>query len=292
MTDAGVEARGARKPSVTRGAAIALAAVALSYGLLYRDVIRLLIRDWSSDDFSHGFLIVPLALYFVWERREKLKALPVQPAPLAGLAVVLGSLGLLLMGVLGAETFPARLSVVFMVAGCVLFLLGWPFLKALLFPIGFLFLMVPIPKLLFNEIAFPLQLLASKAATGALSLLGIPVLREGNVIILANTTLEVAEACSGLRSLMSLVTLALVYGYFMDPRPLARVFYVVMSVPVAIGANALRVAGTGIAAHWIGPAAAQGFFHTFSGWLVFIAAVVMLFLIQRAVAILAPPARS
>ena len=156
---------------------------------------------------------------------------------------------------------------------------------------NFLLLMIPIPKLAFNEIAFPLQILASKAATGALTLLGIPVLREGNVIVLANTSLEVAEACSGIRSLMTLVTLSLVYGYFTDDRISIRTLFVLMSVPIAIAANALRVSGTGLAAHWWGPAAAEGFFHTFSGWVVFMAAFAMLLLLQQLVVLLMPRRR-
>ena len=142
--------------------------------------------------------------------------------------------------------------------------------------------MVPIPAIVFNQIAFPLQLLASKGAEITLSALAIPVLREGNVIVLANTSLEVAEACSGIRSLISLVTLAIVFGYFSDTRVWARIVLALAAVPVAVAANAVRVAGTGIAAHYYGSAAAEGFFHSFSGWMLFVVAFVMLFAIQKA----------
>jgi exosortase len=170
----------------------------------------------------------------------------------------------------------------------VLFLLGWNHLRILFFPIAFLLLMVPIPAIIFNQIAFPLQLIASRFGEVVVRLFDIPVLREGNVITLANTQLEVAEACSGIRSLISLLTLGIVYGYFMDRRTWVRVIVALATVPVAIVANGLRVAGTGVAAHYYGPEAAQGFFHTFSGWIVFLAAFVMLFVVQRLVQVAAP----
>jgi len=150
--------------------------------------------------------------------------------------------------------------------------------------------MIPIPSILFNQIVFPLQLLASRLGEASLQLAGIPVLREGNVIVLANTTLEVAEACSGIRSLISLLTLGIVYGYFSDPRNGVRTLIALSAIPVAIIANGLRVAGTGIAAHFYGSAAAQGFFHEFSGWLVFVAAFAMLFLIVKLLLWLIPAA--
>jgi exosortase len=150
--------------------------------------------------------------------------------------------------------------------------------------------MIPIPAIIFNQIAFPLQLLASRAGEATLAALSIPVLREGNVIILAHTTLEVAEACSGIRSLISLLTLGIVYGYFTDSRGWVRTAIALATVPIAIVANAARVAGTGIAAHHYGPQAAQGFFHTFSGWLVFVVALALLFLLTRALLRVVPPA--
>ena len=175
-------------------------------------------------------------------------------------------------------------------AGGIVFLFGWQYLRILAFPLAFPLLMVPIPAILFNQIAFPLQLLASRFGAGALQACSVPVLREGNVIVLANTTLEVAEACSGIRSLISLLTLGIVYGYFSDPRTWVRVLIALTTVPIAIVANGLRVAGTGIAAHYYGPAAAQGFFHTFSGWLVFVFAFALLFGFVWLVRRFVPPA--
>jgi exosortase len=259
-----------------------------SVWLLYGAVIRHLVHDWIRDEnYSHGFLIVPLALYFVWERRNRLTSLPMEPSNL-GLVIVLGSLGVLLAGVLGAELFLTRVSLIGLTAGSIVFLLGWRALRVLAFPVALLLLMIPIPALIFNQIAFPLQLLASQVGETTLRTLGVPVLREGNVIVLANTSLEVAEACSGIRSLISLLTLGIVYGYFSDPRGGVRAAIALSTIPIAIASNGARVAGTGIAAHYIGPEAAEGFFHTFSGWLMFVAAFLMLFVVVRLIVRLAP----
>ena len=205
-----------------------------------------------------------------------------------GLVVVAGSMALLVAGLLGAELFLSRVSLIGAVAGSILFLFGWQRLRIMLFPLAFLLLMVPLPALIFNKIAFPLQLVASHVGERTISSLDIPILREGNVLILANATLEVAEACSGIRSLVSLITLGLVYGYFIDHRLWVRLLIVASTVPVAIIANGARVAGTGMAAHWIGEEAAQGFFHQFSGWIVFVVAFAMILLVQRVIGWIAP----
>lgn len=265
-----------------------LVMVCLSAGLLYADVARGLVSDWYHDDnYSHGFLIVPLAAYFVWERRDQLRTTVPSPST-AGLGVVLLGLGMLIAGILGAEFFLSRVSLLVVLAGTIVFLLGWSHLRILALPIAFLVLMVPIPAIIFNQVAFPLQLFASRFGVAVMELFAVPVLREGNVITLANTTLEVAEACSGIRSLISLLTLGIVYGYFTDSRTWVRVVIAASTVPIAILANGLRVAGTGVLAHRYGIEAAMGFFHTFSGWIVFLAAFGMLFVTVWAIRQLAP----
>jgi exosortase len=251
-------------------------------------VIRKLVYDWGNDDnYSHGFLIVPLALYFVWERRAELQAVKIRPAWF-GLVVVAGSLAVLLAGLLGAELFLTRISIIGTVIGILLFLFGWAHVRTLAFPLAFLLLMIPLPAIVFNQITFPLQLLASQAGESVISAAGIPVLREGNLIVLAHTTLEVAEACSGIRSLITLITLALVYGYFVDSRTWFRALLVLCAIPIAIVANGARVAGTGIAAHWFGREAADGFFHEFSGWIVFLIAFAMMLAVQWVFSRIAP----
>lgn len=261
---------------------------AVAFLVLYHQVLLKLVHDWATDDnYSHGFLIVPIAAYLIWERRAKLAAMAAEPSHW-GLVLVVGSLGVLVAGTLGAESFLTRVSMLGILAGSILFLGGWQYLRVLLFPLGFLLLMIPVPAIIFNQIAFPLQLVASQFGTGVMSLAGVPVLREGNVIILANTTLEVAEACSGIRSLISLLTLGIVLGYFADRRASLRMAVATATIPIAIFTNGLRVAGTGIAAYYYGPGAAEGFFHSFSGWLVFVAAMMLLLLLQRCMSMLLP----
>jgi exosortase len=270
---------------------VSVAALLGAFAFLYRSVMAKLVYDWGHDDnYSHGFLIVPLALYLAWERRDRLMAAVRRPSTL-GLVVVVGSLLTLVAGILGAELFLSRVSMVGLVAGAVLFVLGWEHFKILFFPIAFLLLMVPIPAIIFNQVAFPLQLLASRFGESTLNLLDIPVLREGNVIVLANTTLEVADACSGIRSLVSLLTLGIVYSYFTDHRGWVRTVVSLSTIPTAIISNGIRVAGIGVAAHYYGAEVATGFVHTFSGWVLFVVAFAILFAVMHGVQMMFPPAR-
>ena len=246
-------------------------------GLLYYPVLTRLAGDWWNDpDSSHGPIVPLFSLFVVWHTQKKWLHLPPQPS-WAGMGIVLGALAVLVTGVLGVEFFLARSSFVFLLAGLIILFLGWNYFKAFFFPWAFLFLMIPIPAIVFNHITFPLQLLASNFAASALQLLGIPVLREGNVIQLARTVLEVAEACSGIRSLLTLVTLAIIYGYFLETRLSRRIIFAVAAIPIAVMANGLRVFGTGLLAHYWSPEVAEGFFHTFSGWLIFVIAMLLLF---------------
>ena len=279
--------------TLSRTAAVATITAVTAFIFLFWDVGRDLIRDWTNDgNYSHGFLILPLALYFAWERRGKLAAAAPRPATGMGLVMLLGSLAVLIVGLLGAELFLTRIALIGTIAGSVLFVWGWPVLRILIFPIAFLLLMIPIPSIIFNQIAMPLQLLASRFGEWTLQTAGIPVLREGNVIILANTTLEVAEACSGIRSLVSLLTLGIIYGYFADSRVWVRLIIAGSTIPIAILTNGARVAGTGLAAHYYGPKAALGFFHDFSGWALFVVAFGLMFIMMRIVARFAPRPRA
>jgi exosortase len=260
-----------------------LTAIAVCFAILYRGVIVKLVSDWATDDnYSHGFLIVPIALFLAWERRGKLMALPLQPS-LLGLLIVLGSIAVLAAGTLGAELFLTRVSMIGAIAGTIVFLCGWRHLQALVFPVAFLILMVPLPAIVFNKITFPLQMWASQAGEFGISALNIPVLREGNIIVLAHTKLEVVEACSGIRSLVSLLTLGIVYAYFIDGRTPVRWLISLSAVPVAIVSNAMRITGTGVAAHYYGAEAAEGFFHSFSGWAVFAVAFVAMLAVKQLV---------
>ena len=243
---------------------------------LYHEVLLKLGIQWNNDpDYSHGFLVPVLVGYFVWERWNRLKVVPISPS-LWGAALLAVGLLMLVVGSIGAELYLQRSSLILVIAGLVWLIMGRDVLKTLLFPIAFIFFMVPLPAIVVNAVAFPLQLFAARTAEFCLFNFGIPVLREGNVIVLAGTTLEVAEACSGIRSLQALLALGTVYGYFSQRSTWKRWVLVLLSVPIAIAANAFRVSGTGVLANYWGAQAAEGFYHTFSGWLIFVVAFLLL----------------
>lgn len=249
---------------------------------LYGPVLGRLIRQWWSDpNFSHGFFVPAFSAFVIWQNRTRLRA--IQPKPsLWGLPVIVISLAMLLVGTFGAELFLSRVSLILLIGGAVVFFVGWEMLRAVLFPLCFLVLMVPIPAIVFSQITLPLQMLASKLAAGTLPICGVPVLREGNIINLPAMPLEVAQACSGIRSLMSLTTLAIIYGYLVEPRVWVRVVLALASIPIAVAANGLRIVGTGLIVQYWDPEKAEGFFHLFSGWLVFVFSLLLLFALHRA----------
>jgi len=246
-------------------------------GVLYAGVLKILVGQWWNEpDYGHGFLVPLFSGYVVWRQRERLFKIESKPANF-GLLVMVGAVLLLLVGSLGAELFTSRISLLVLLAGIILFLGGWKVLRALSFPLAFLLLMIPIPAVIYNQITFPLQLIASRFATFWLELVQVPVLREGNVLILPNYSLEVVEACSGIRSLMTLITLAVAYGYLVEPRRWVRYSLVILMIPIAIVSNAIRIMGTGVLTYRFGPKAAEGFFHEFSGWVIFLAALILMF---------------
>ncbi len=269
----------------------------------YAFVLQKLGHDWWTDEnYSHGLLIPFIIVYILWTQRERFARATTRPSTLWGAALVVLSLLMLFAGTAGAELFMQRISLVFMLAGIVVYFWGYRLLRLLLVPAGLLLLAIPIPAIIFNKIAFPLQLFASRCAVWSMTMFNIPVLRQGNVIELlplgARETkkLEVVEACSGIRSLMTLVTLAVVFAYFTYPgrsddqdqggssrlKNFGRwrsLVIVLSAVPIAILTNALRVSGTGVLAHYYGTQIADGFFHTFSGWVIYIVAFLMLFTI-------------
>ena len=249
----------------------------------YAPVLVSLVKNWNSDgDMSHGFFVPVIAAWLVWQKRDKLAAVTPRPN-WRGLALILWAALQLYIATLGAELFLARTAFIFSVIGMILLLGGTRVVRILAFPLFLLFFMVPIPQVIYNRITFPLQIIASQAAEAALSLLGIPVLREGNVLNLADQTLNVVEACSGIRSLLSLSFLALVYGYFFEKRVWMRVLLFFLTVPIAIIANAARVTLTGILAE-VKPELSEGFFHEMSGLVISMVALVLLILFHQAFA--------
>ncbi len=221
-----------------------------------------------------------------WQERARLASTRRSPSNW-GLPIILFSLSTLILGVFGAELFLSRVSLIVLIAGLIVFLTGWATLRAILFPLLLLILMVPLPAIVFSQITFPLQIFASKVAAGSLPVLGVPVFREGNVINLPAMPLEVAQACSGIRSLMSLTTLAIMYGYLMEKRVTIRVLLALASIPIAVAANGLRIVGTGLLVQYWDPDKAEGFFHAFSGWLIFVVSLLMLFAFHQGVRLLA-----
>jgi exosortase len=259
------------------------AVLAALLGALYWGILRdLVVQWWDDPNYSHGFLVPLFSGFLVWRLRGKLAALPVRGSWM-GLPLLVAGVGALLLGDIASELFFARSSLIVIIAGLVLFHLGGAWLRALAFPLGFLFFMIPLPGTVFYAIAFPLQHVAAQNAVWALDLIGVPVLRDGNVIHLSQVTLGVTEACSGIRSLISLLALAVAWGYLTLGGPWAIAALAVSSVPITIAANAARVVTTGLVAQWFGPWYALGFFHSFSGWLIFVFALASLCLVQALV---------
>ena len=273
-------------------------------GFAYATVLARLAQTWWVDEnYSHGLLIPFVIGCILWLRRDRLSAEPANPSPYLGLATILFALFALWAGVAGAELYTQRLSLGLIIVGLIVFFSGPALLKQVAVPLVLFFLSIPIPTILFNKIAFPLQLFASRCAVWSMRLFGIPVLREGNIIELmprhglVTQKLEVVEACSGIRSLMTLVTLAVVYAYFTGPGPRLPIrpkkpfawlrtyafwrftILCLSAIPIAIVTNAFRVSGTGVLAHYYGTRVADGFFHSFSGWVIYVAAFLLLFFV-------------
>jgi exosortase len=260
------------------GTAIVLVALVAA---LYLKVIEKLVTDWCElPDFSHGFLIPFFVMFLLWDSRNVLRDTPLSQS-WAGLWLVVLALFLLLTGVFGADLFLSRLSFILLAAGLVWTLCGRAMLQQTKFMFCVLLLAIPLPALIFNQVTFPLQLLASEMASALLPLAGVPTLRDGNVIQLPALQLEVAEACSGIRSLLSLFTVAIIYGYLLEKKTWRRTVLALASIPIAVAANVARIFGTGLCVHYWNPDKAVGFFHEFSGWLVFLVSLSCLYVAHR-----------
>ena len=253
---------------------------------LYWSTITRLVGQWFHDpNFSHGFFVPLFVGFVVWQRRHHLAQFRTQPSWF-GLALIALALALLVVGQLGAENFLARFSILLQLAGIVILFLGWNFFRALLFPWACLLLMIPLPTLVLSQITFPLQLLASRLSADALELLGVPVALEGNILRLAAMPLEVAEACSGIRSLISLLTLAVIYGYLMETRVWVRWLLALASVPIAIAANSVRIIGTGLLVQYWDADKAEGYFHASWGVIIFVVSLLMLYALHGLIRLL------
>ncbi len=248
--------------------------ILLFFGLYYQ-IIFDMVKVWYNDsNSSHGFLIPFISAYIIWKNKEKISNIRIKSDSFGFLILSIG-LVLYILGITGAEFFTMRFSMIPVLFGIVYCLCGREMTKNVLVPVGFLICMIPIPSILFNIVAFPLKLFAANIATNVILFLNIPVVRDGNIIHLTDITLEVADACSGIRSLMSMIALGVAYAYLFQKSVIKRLILVSFIVPITIIANVARVTGTGILSHYVGPVAAQGFFHEFAGIVVFLVAFAM-----------------
>jgi exosortase len=254
--------------------------------ILYRMGVQ-----WATDEnMGHGFFVPILAGYIAWQRRNILAAIPRRPNGW-GLVLVVWAAFQALAATLGAELFTARLSFVIALVGVILYLGGTRWVKALGFPLALLLFMIPIPAIIYAALTLRLQGLASQLGEVMISMMGIPVLRAGNTLQLPSQTLDIAEACSGIRSLLSLGFLSLVYAYFTDKRVWMRWALLAATVPIAIGANGIRVAVTGLLSE-INTKLAQGAYHEGEGYIVFVVALVALIVTHRVISLIARKAGS
>jgi exosortase len=259
-----------------------IAWVSILLGVCYAPIIAALARQWNDDaDMGHGFFVPIIAGWIAWQKRDQIADKLAKPN-WWGLAIMLWAGFQLYIATLGAELFLARTSFVISIIGAVLLLGGTEYLKIFSFPLFLLFFMVPIPAVIYNELTFPLQLLASRVAENTIDLLQIPVIREGNVLILPQQTLNVVEACSGIRSLLTLTFVSLIWGYFFEKRSWVRVVLFCSTIPIAIAANAGRVAFTGVISQFK-PELAEGWFHEAQGWVIFMIAMAILGILHQTI---------
>jgi len=241
----------------------------LSFVGAYFVTISSLVRAWSSsDDYSHGFAILPLALYILWQRREHLRKIPVQGS-WVGLFIASGSLFVYFVAVKGEMLTIASVSMMFFLWGAVIFLFGFAIFKACLFPLLILFFMIPVPSQLIATLTIPLQLIVTKSSVWLAALAGIPIYREGNVIHLPHGTFEVVQACSGLRSIMTMLTLGAVLAYFTLRSNLLRIMLFLMAIPIAIVVNIFRVFVLVAVFNYLSIDLSKGTLHTIMGLAVF-----------------------
>jgi exosortase len=245
--------------------------------LLYSPVVLEMAREWQSDpNYSHGFLIPLISGYFLWNQRRTLRGLERSPI-MAGYIVLFFGLGLYVIGTMGDEMFMSRVSLLFVLAGLVLLVGGKEWFTHARLPLFYLVFMIPLPYFIYNELAVPLKLFAAKTATATLQFFSYSILREGNIIYLPDVTLQVADACSGMRSLISIIALAVAMSWFFHKVRWKQLTLVMISIPIAVLVNIIRIVGTCILSHRYGAKVAMGFFHEFAGLVIFCIAFIVLF---------------
>jgi exosortase len=247
----------------------------------YLPILIDLVSDWYNDpNYGHGFLIIPVSAWLIWRKRAVLKTIPLETGKW-GLPITIASLVLFILGTAGAEFFTTRVSMVGLLFGMTLYLAGPRFLREIWFAFFFLLFMIPVPYIIYYSLTFPLQLLGSKIAAGVLGVIGIPHLRQGNIIHLPdNYSLEVAEACSGLRSLVTLLALGALLSYLTLKTKWKALTLFFATIPIAIAANIFRITITAIGAYGISRKIAEDFLHELSGTIVFMFSLVCLLILS------------
>lgn len=270
-----------RTAAISRHHLAGALALFVPLAVAYATVTATLVRQWADDpNYAHGFFVVPMAIYLAWRRRERFRAAPHAPSA-AGLVLLFAGILLYLVGTAAAELFTTRVSLLCVVAGLLWAIEGAARLRVLAFPIAFLGCMIPLPYVVYYQLTFPLQIESSRWAAGLLELAGMPVVREGNILNLEGYTLEVVTACSGLRSIMTLGTMALFFTDLLRLSLVGRALLVIASIPVAVAANVARLALTACIAAIGGAEAAESFLHELSGVVVFISGLIALFAVGK-----------
>jgi len=265
------------KPNIKQNRWIHLLLLVPVFILIFHKAILKLISDWTIDpNFSHGFLIPFVALYMVWYKKNELSLLPEKSSNYGLLVIIFGML-VHFAGNVGSELFLMRFSMIITIAGIVIYYYGSAVFKKVLVPIAYLILMIPLPSIIWNKLAFPLQLFAARLSAESIMFLGIPVLREGNILHLANTSLEVIDACSGIRSLTSLLALTGLFAYLAPLGAVKKWVLFLSAIPIAVLVNVIRLTITGAMAAWISPETAHGFLHDMSGLIIFGAALALVY---------------
>ncbi len=253
----------------------------IPFSFTYYSIFLDMVSDWWLDpNYSHGFIIPVVSLYILWEKRDSLKTIEKESSMWGCFFILLG-IGLFLVGKAGGEFFSMRLSMLLVLGGMVLSTFGKQFFKEIFFPYLLLIFMIPLPYILYNSLTLPLKSIATQLSTLLMSFFSMPVLREGNIIHLPTIDLQVVEACSGIRSLISLMALGTIFAYFLQTSNLKRSILIISTIPIAIFTNGLRIGITGMLATFVSPELAHNFFHLFSGWVVFIMAIALLILLNK-----------
>jgi exosortase len=273
---------GSKDRALTKPGIFLLSVLGAAFVVTYFPVWKRLVGTWmTSDEYSHGFLIVPLCCYIIWKNKENLSKIAGKPSGW-GLALSIFSLLIYIFAHFAEILTLASFSMVLLMAGIAIYLYGFKFCRSLTFPLFLLLFMIPVPAQIYSSLTIPLQLFVSKVSVGISGLIGLPIYREGNIIHLPEQTLQVVQACSGLRSIVALLTLSVVFGYFTLKSNILRTFLFLSGIPVAIFVNIIRVLLMVLAFYYFKYDLTAGTTHTLFGLLIFGLALLSIYFIRGA----------